>query len=340
MIKGVPSYAAPHEVGLYLAVETERSFNEMMQSIGIEELHSFEENGVVVLEADAAEASKEKKANKIIQWIKDRWEDLKKLFDQALKGIQNLIETAKKKIAALLGSAKNKESIVKIVDRLKETKKDGSKIYFGKDYQWTEFDSVCKGQSIINHSTKAYEDFAKRAVDGSMNYKDEKDDLDKKVAAHLGIKGELTTAEIAKAINTRMRGNEIEVDKAYLKSNIDKIFESATNYNENAAKLASFLKEVKKAFNNAEKAVKAAARKDKTDENLAGAAHIVREESKFFTAVSSTIVTNVRLHTNNSIRIILRLAIAAKKKEEVKATGESAIVPSSFQTELASLFEF
>ena len=54
MIKGVPSYAAPHEVGLYLAVETERSFNEMMQSIGIEELHSFEENGVAVLEAEAA----------------------------------------------------------------------------------------------------------------------------------------------------------------------------------------------------------------------------------------------------------------------------------------------
>lgn len=343
MIKGVPSYAAPHEVGLYLAVETERSFNEMMQSIGIEELHSFEENGKVVLETEAAEASKEKKANKIAEWLEARWNDIKRLFDQLLKGIQSMINGAKRKLNELLGSDKNKAKVVAAVERLKESGKDGKKT-FGKDYQWTEFKLICSGQSDVNDALREYQNFAKKAANGSMNYKEEKDAADKKVAGILGIKGDLTTAEIDKAITTKMRGEEVEIDKEYLKKNIDDIFAYATDFGLCSAYIRKFLANTKKAFDEAKKAVKDAAKQNKGDENLAGAAKIVKAESLFSTAASSSIMKNVRLRTSTSIRVILRLAIAAKqkeakeeKKEEVK---ESAIVPSSFQTELASLFEF
>ena len=345
MIKGVPSYAAPHEVGLYLAVETERSFNEMMQSIGIEELHSFEENGKVVLEAEAAEASKEKKANKIAEWLEARWNDIKRVFDQLLKGIQSMINAAKRKLNELLGSDKNKAKVVAAVERLKESGKDGKKKTFGKDYQWTEFKLICSGQSDVNDALREYQSFAKKAASGSMNYKEEKDAADKKVAGILGIKGDLTTAEIDKAITTKMRGEEVEIDKEYLKKNIDDIFAYATDFGLCSAYIRKFLANTKKAFDEAKKAVKDAAKQSKDDENLAGAAKIVKAESLFSTAASSAIMKNVRLRTNTSIRVILRLAIAAKqkevkeeKKEEVKQ--ESAIVPSSFQTELASLFEF
>lgn len=345
MIKGVPSYAAPHEVGLYLAVETERSFNEMMQSIGIDELHSFEESGVAVLEAEAAEASKEKKANKIAEWLEARWNDIKKLFDQALKAIQNMVNSAKRKLKELFGSDIKRNKFSDTIDRLKETSKDGNKITFGKTYQWTEFRSICSGGAEINDALREYQSFAKKAADGSINYKDEKDALDKKVASIFGIKGELTTAEMDKVITDKMRGEEIVIDKAYLKTNQKDIIDYATDFGIETAYIRKFLANTKKAFDEAKKAVKAAAKQNKTDENLAGAASIVKEESKFAAAASAAIMKNVRLRVSTSIRIVMRLAVAAKqkevkeeKKEEVKQ--ESAIVPSSFQTELASLFEF
>ena len=44
----VPSYYTLEEGALSLIAESERSFTEMMKEIGISELHSFEESGVIL----------------------------------------------------------------------------------------------------------------------------------------------------------------------------------------------------------------------------------------------------------------------------------------------------
>lgn len=340
MIKGVPSYASPFEAGMYLAVETERSFAEMMQNIGIEELHSFEENGAVVLEADAAEASKEKKANVIIQWLSARWEDIKGLINQGLEVVKKLIESAKKKISELLGA--KKANFVDAVNRIKNTTdKEGKKKIFGIDYTWAGFDIANNANfQAVNYT---FNDFATRAAEskGDINYAEEKEKLEEKIASKLNISGGLSISAIQKSINDTMRGEKIEVDIDYLKKNAEKIFERATEYNTNVADVSKYLNNTKKAFEDAKKAIRSAARKDRSDENLSNAAGVVKREASMFAAVSGRIVGNLRERTSNAIKLVLKVAISAKnKKEEVKATGESAIVPSSFQTELASLFNF
>ena len=318
-----------------------------MQSIGIEELHSFEENGKVVLEADGEEASKEKKANKIIQWVKQKWEDLKELFNTVLKSIKNLIETGKAKISKMLKDFSKKE-YEKAINRLKTTDSKGNKKTFGTMSSWSGYYEIF-GNGMVKRAADLYDNFAKKAADGNFNYKEESDQLKKDVKNALGIKGDdLTVQEIKKTINETMRGENIEVDKAYLDKNKWVIFNYATSYDESAKELSKTLSQIKKSFGVAEKAVKDAARKDKTDENLASAAKIVRDQAIFFSAVSGSITNNVRTRVMQSMGIVIKLTLAAKqkeakeeeKKEEVKATGESAIVPSSFQTELASLFEF
>ena len=341
MIKGVPSYASPFEAGLFLAVETERSFAEMMQNIGIKELHSFEENGTAIFEMKHVGADKEKKTNAFIKWLNDRWEDIKKLFEAALKGIKGLIETASKKIHDMLGSKDRKDDLYKRLEALNDKAKDGKEKVFGEDYAWDGYESMhsSDAENPVYKVVNRYSNFlSKAASTENFDYQSEIDDLHNKIKDKLGIES-YGAKEVAKAVKDALRGEKVEITKKYLKDHFDDYFRYATSYDETAKKISKTLNGMKRKFDDLKKAVKDASRSNKEDKVLVNTIKIVKDEASAFSVLSGTITSCMRERVSSAIRVIVKLSISAKVKEE-KVKQESAIVPSSFQTELASLFNF
>ena len=93
MTNTFPDFLDPSEYGLYVAYEAEQSYNEMMHNIGISELHSFEENGIAVLEANGVPASVERgrKKDMIKNFFRGIWKKIVGLYEKVLNFIKEHI---------------------------------------------------------------------------------------------------------------------------------------------------------------------------------------------------------------------------------------------------------
>lgn len=342
----IPDYAFPSEYGSYLVLNTEATFNEMMQSIGIEELHSFEENGAVVLEADEDAKATEKKVNKVVEWLKARWEDIKGLFDKFLKMIKELVGKAKKKISDLIGSATNKKVVVDMLSRLKHTGKDGKEKIYGKTFEYGEgYEDIISKDHDLWIGLYNIANIGKYGVDDPKKFAANLEDRKQGLARNLKV-SDISTKSMQSAVNDIMRGKEIDVTYEYINKNFDDLWNYATNYDVAAKKLGEPLKKIKKGFDTAVSKFKETVTKaQKKDASFKEATKAAKEVAKITSAVSGAICNNVRMRTTDSVRIIMRLCIAVKVKKEKEAKQDtvlhnSALVPGSFQTELASLFNF
>lgn len=131
----IPSYAPFCETYLYLQEATERDYNQLMFDIGLSELGVLEATGVeVVYEQDEEKGQSFK--DKVVKFVKERWEAVKAAFDKLLKTLQEKMANAKAKFT--------QKAIDKIKYRLKETDKDGVVKSYGKFYAYDKLDTVIK----------------------------------------------------------------------------------------------------------------------------------------------------------------------------------------------------
>lgn len=366
----IPNYLSQDDMGLMVSLEAETSFNEMMQSIGLNELHTLEESGEIIVQEASAKTLKDK----FFEWLNKIWNAIKALYDKVMAFIKKQIDKVKAHLAK--AAQKTKADLKKKAGLLNDKTKDGKKKTFGKAHTWDGFDDVINGRGAawkcvnvfdnfidsipaINTgaSEKSYgKDFGHGAI---MAYNDKtrekikaaSEKINANAKAALGVQN-LNSDTIQNKVKKLIAGKEIEADKAYIVSHFDDLFDYGTDFGKTTSDLKKTLKETEKKFDMARKDIEGFMRKlstggsgtgtkGKTEtQNVTDLNTILTNMKKgkiVLVAVNNAILANVKARCSEASSFVLRVAFAGKKKEE--STNESALIPSSFQTELASLFE-
>lgn len=339
MINTLPSYASQEELGLHVALEAEVRFNEILESVGISELHAFEAG---VLTEAAEEKNNESIKTRFLNWLKKLWEDIKGLFDKVLNFIKAQVTKVKEKLRKL--AYDKKENLKKKAEKLKATDADGKSKVFGKAHKWSGFDDAIKLEGKIGRAVNGYQNAEHMMKTHLLNGTEGKETedysgLNDAALGALGLK-EFTSADIQKAVRNIIAGEEVDVTKKYILDNFDDLFKYATDFGEIANKVKVSLKKIQKDFDDSTKSFKDYCKKaemnKKTAPNYAPLMKEIRKGKTVLVAISNATIATVKARSSESMGIILKLAIAGKSK----LTNESAqIVPTAFQTELTSLFE-
>lgn len=116
------------EQALYLAEATEAAYNEMMKSIGIEELSVYEATGEAVVYEGA---NFKGLIDKVVKFLKDFWGKVKGFFDDTYKKFEDAWKERKEKIA----------DTVK-VDNLSESNYKAGKVYNYEKLTSTTIDGI------------------------------------------------------------------------------------------------------------------------------------------------------------------------------------------------------
>lgn len=323
----VPSYYTLEEGALYLIAESERSFTEMMKEIGISELHSFEESGVVLEAVNVKET-----INRVIKWFKDTFETFRGYLEEALFEIKKRIDAQKRNIL-------DQKKIEEAVYNLKDDKE------YGKTYEYKQLGWARNVKSTADQSHwKAIKDF-REAVKKAYDDKDEDikqivEDGKKKLDERFGAKD----TDRLSAIKKYLRGDEVKVTKKFLinGSKWNLIRETAINYNTAASKIKKEYNELKKEtdtiISDIKKAQKELEKGNKQGFNdyINGMKTTQMYMRDFASATISCIGEEARFAT----MLCLRLSLAWKKKEKAEVKHESAIHTTKFESELATLFDF
>ena len=341
MINTLPIYASQEELGLHVALEAELSFNEILESAGMDELHEFEESGVLTEASE--EKNKESIKTKFLNWLKKVWESIKGLYEKVLNFIKEQAEKVKKKLKEMAYS--KKEDLKKKASMLKSTNKDGSTKTFGKAHKWTGFDNAIKLEGPIGRAVKSYQNAEQVMKTHLLNGTEGKETenytgLNDMAAGALGIK-ERSSSAIQSAVRKIISGEEIDITKKYINDNFDDLYKYATDFGHIANDVKVNLKKIQKDFDDSKKNFEDFCKNNnynkKENANMTPLMKEIRAGKMVLTAITNATIATVKARSTESISIILRVAVAGKNKEA--ATNESAsIVPSAFQTELASLF--
>lgn len=331
----IPAYASLDESALYVIEESERDFAEMMKHIGLTELGVLESTGQqIVYEGERMKNL----INTIVEWLKKRWADLQGLFNSALKFFKDKAEEFKTKT-----QGKKLDKLKKKAEMIKDKE-------YGKTYEYSEFDNIVNGTGSI---WEAINKFQKGINNLQWNYQNHKDDVTATIANDMkedmdNLKADLMSAfglsesskesDIKEAVKNTIRGKEVTINKAYIQKNLTDMFDSATNYGKTAKTVKNQFNVIKKSFDTDINSVK----KEKKTVNetiLSIYLPYLKFGKNVTAAIAGATVQTIKEKMSIDMRIIMKLMIAKSIKETT--TQEAAVAESvTFQTELASLFNF
>ena len=363
MVNTIPNYASIDEMGLHIALESEQSFNAMMQKYGLAELHSVEEG--VIMESNGKGIVDTFKG-----WLDQLWNFIKGLYNKVLDFIKTRIEKVRKFLKDKAAESENK--LLERAKKLKNTTKDGKVKNFGKGHYWTGFDKIVafdRGSDVYD-AIMLYDDFvesiptvlydnrktgkiqAERDVEAvrlhatnanNTGFHDDLVEIEKSVKAKLKV-SDLDSSSIQKSVKDMIAGGEFEITKSYIVDNWSTIFKYGTDFGKVTSDVKKNLGNVQKKFDSAKRDIEKYKRElDRksgygTDtEGLSKVISAMKKSKTTLSAICNATIASVKARCSEATMIVLRVATASKEKD---AVGESAVVPASFQTELASLFEF
>ena len=187
------------EQALYLAEAAESSFNEMMKSIGIQELSVYEETGEMVVYEGA---NFKGLINKVVEFFKDLWGKIKGFFDDTYKKFE----------------AAWKERKAKVADKVDINKLADSNYKAGKVYNYAKLTST----TLDGISNKA-KDLATKAQTTSVDKLDEINIIEELVG---GIVSDLSSTTGGPSIGTAtskfkeaLKGEKVDATVEYVKKN-------------------------------------------------------------------------------------------------------------------------
>lgn len=206
----IPAYTLSFaENALYIAEAIENDFNSLFKNIGINELAVYESTGSqIVYEGENLSSLKEKAIN----FIKGVWAKIKAGFETILTKFKAMQAEARKEMAGKL-SASDIDSIA-----------DGKT--FGKVHKFEGLDNITFGANAKKAIDDLKKDFqSNMGMDNAKeNIAQTKQEIEGSICATIsGIDGVTNNKEMVTKIREKLVGDEVEVDKGYLKSNIDKI---------------------------------------------------------------------------------------------------------------------
>lgn len=323
----VPSYAEFDEYALYTIASVEESYTELCKNIGIYEL------SLVMNEAtDAEEKDKKNIFKKFGEMIKSFLAKVAGLIKDVLARVIEFI-ASKTKDKGIERYLKKKDGIVAVAKKKLDDKKE--KKARCVELNFKEAEKICGNLSKAGAALIAK--IEKNEIDGSVA-EGIKADLYKAIGVASGADSAAITAAFEKvfiAKNEEVNVYEWFSDANNVKAAIDKL---------GSGKSGEFVKSLTEVYKNLDKKLKDVEKKAKGAENAESMKAFI-DFAKSYTKLSCNVVGAVakvyRQQLAFEVGNLFVLALVAKKETE-EGVSESAYAPdpSSFQTELASLFDF
>lgn len=202
----IPAYSMSFtENSLYVAEAIEESYNEMFQSIGINELAVFESTGMqIVYEGEQLKTFKEA----VIGFFKRIWAAIKGAFESVIAAIKKWVKEAKAKIYKV-----NKDDLDKV-----------DKKEFGKTH---EFDTDNRlSTNAIAYAKDVDTKFSRLKDDATADeIKALGNELDEAVISEIckNVTDAKTIDDMKTKIKEQFIGKEVTADKAWVVNNLEKL---------------------------------------------------------------------------------------------------------------------
>lgn len=312
----IPGYATCDEAAFFVIEAAEAAFKDLMMDIGINELAVLEATGEeIVYEAEGIK----KIVDNVIKWLKDRWADIKALFDKVMKAIQSKVNEFRK-FANTAGGAKLADLKEKI-QFMAADKPLGETFRFDN---WTYAD-------MVYTKLRGLEDFANK--DGitieilETNIKN--------TIKLLSGKETAKDSEIREYVMKQIQGDKVEMNKAWLNSNIDRCYKLCSDYGFALGNIKKAYADNRKGFDKSIKDVRASEKKFK-DKLFNPRIKVIKTAKRLSIVAAGAVISCRRKEISAARLAIYKLAFGKKKADEKAAVKESATPDGNN----ASLFDF
>lgn len=362
----IPSYASVEEHALYTIASVEESYNNLCEAVGIEELKNL-------LEAEGKKidikAAIKKILDKFVAYVKELWQ---KIQDLAKVARDKMIVFVTDKVKKFTDAKVKKEDLIKAVEDSKpEVWKNFNKgIALNTDKAKKMADGVKTVTGQLCSTIESYKDNAEKVseFDATVYYFDKLDKI-------IPIDKDMASSEIQKKIKDAIIVETTKADpKAFV---LDAIKKDAGDLLSKNNLVKEFTSDIAAPYNDSKKAFDEyikTAKKVMTDKAFSplfkGAAYVARVNAAVIGAIESAYFVRFSYEYRILLRALGLLAVktVADKAEKEEAKQESAQVEgevvttesapevtdepkveapeapvtesSTFQTELASLFNF
>lgn len=315
----IPSYASVKESGYYTLNAIEEDYGNMMKDIGLQELNAYETTGEPVKEGAVDLVAK------IVQFFKDAWIKIKGLFEKFLHAIAHMIDNMKQK-----GKQKNKTEFAASLKAVKAKGTDN--LSFGTTKDWTHLEAFCK-EGLKSYP--AWNDIEALKYDAAKKSANTVEKVKSTVASKVGA-SDSSNGAIRKAADRYFCGGDkgdVKIDIKYIDDKDHKVFE--TTYSELESR-----EKIKKFYTDSKTTIDGLIDDAKKSKDAISKATI--ETYKFtlsaLSMIDSAALSALKQRCSDYNRAIFKVNMEASK---LKVKGEAAIYePSSYQTEVASLFDW
>lgn len=355
----VPEYASINEAVWYVLEDSEKTYNEMVQSIAIEELAVLENTGETISD----EASGEKAKSKIIVWLQKAWQAVKGFFEKAFKFVTEKVSSLRAKMTKF-----DESKIKKYVHMLSNNDKNGNERIFGEYYEYTNLTKFTNGEGDVFVAIKKYESETQRlfntfatsqkddaVASAASEIHSEMSDAKAELLKAIGLSGDGSEAGVQKAVKGIIRGEQVKMNLTFVRSHIDDMLNSCKDPKKIIKDTKKLYNDIKKAYDTSIKSVKA---QKKNVEPQAYSTYLpyLKFGKNITTAVAGATLSCAKDKIMSDMKVIMRIQAAINKtgitkptKEEDKdydtivdptEIGESATIAESsvFSTEIGSLF--
>ena len=296
----IPSFAVNlTEQSLYVAEAAESEFNAMMESIGVEEISVYESTGKEVVYEGASFDSLKKT---IIEFFKGLWAKIKGLFDGILKKYE----------------AKKKERATNIATNVDLAKLDDSKY---KPFKVHKYDGLKDNAVFLN-----IEQNCKNMAAKLKNYKNDGPgtlniDVWKDILTGVVSTDAKSADTVVKAVKNDLMGEKVDADVAFVKTNWDKIKDTAINGNNFKGKIKAAYKAEKKVIDDIIKAVKDVKEEDANEfKTIVSHLKDIAIASK---SVSMAVIDVAKRQESEYASIFVKVAAATKAYKNTKGGEDS-----------------
>lgn len=320
------------EAGLFLIESAENDFNIMMAQIGVQE-YAEAKNGTAVMESwDDVKGKARDLKDKLVDWIKKVKDKILSVWDKAMGWFNEKID----KFHRNIGDKRLKKLPAK-VDKLKD------KVY-GRTFEYPHFDQTLENGgecfSAIEKYSKDVEDVLNNITDKDTA-KEKLKSLDAKLRSDFKIGADSADSAIKHAIKKEITGDEVNMDKAYIRANIKDMINNTADYSKMQRKLKAHMKSVSKKFDESIKTLKKDGRDNEDFSMVFGvAAPYVKKAHHYFSAASSAILSATRAKMLKEMSIIIKLTVTFGKDRDDSTSTSPTTESATFQSEIANLFDF
>lgn len=343
----IPSHLSINESAMYVIVESEHEFNKIFKSIGLEELAQVQESGVML---ESGDGKIKGIMDKFVKWLQDRWADIKGFFEKIFGKIQTKINNLKRNYDQKK-FAKAKE----MVPKLNGTDKDGKTKVFGKTYP---YNFATFGNDVRKYG-KAMDKLQAELIkvldiQGSPNYRGT-DNESGAIAKEMQEQEEVImstfyrsigvdedyTSDLRGQIKTDLRHGTsmVDITKDWLVKNIDNVIKMSTDITTTKKYSKDIFNTVKKNINSTISKSKGV-KKDMAETGYTTWMTIMKRAITLNATVMGAVMECVNEFQSTCSSVIARLLSATNKTEKMTYSESAMLESSSYQAEIASLFNF